>query len=47
VKADLVARGIDPRRLESKGEGPDVPLTTNDNAAGRQKNRRIEFRVLQ
>jgi OOP family OmpA-OmpF porin len=47
VKADLVARGIDASRIEPRGEGPDVPLTTNDSAAGRQKNRRIEFRVLQ
>jgi outer membrane protein OmpA-like peptidoglycan-associated protein len=47
VKAHFVARGIDPSRISSKGEGPDVPLTTNDNQAGRQKNRRIEFRVIQ
>ena len=36
-----------PARLESKGAGPDVPLTTNDSAAGRQENRRIELRVIQ
>jgi outer membrane protein OmpA-like peptidoglycan-associated protein len=47
VKANLVAHGIDASRIESKGEGPDVPITTNSNPAGRQKNRRIEFRVLQ
>ncbi len=47
VKEHLVAKGIEPRRIESKGEGPDVPITTNDTLAGRQKNRRIEFRVLQ
>jgi outer membrane protein OmpA-like peptidoglycan-associated protein len=47
VKASLVAHGIDASRIESKGEGPDVPITTNSNPAGRQKNRRIEFRILQ
>jgi outer membrane protein OmpA-like peptidoglycan-associated protein len=47
VKEHLVGKGIDPSRIQSKGEGPDVPLTTNDTQAGRQKNRRIEFRVLQ
>jgi outer membrane protein OmpA-like peptidoglycan-associated protein len=47
VKAHLIARGVAPNRIESKGEGPDVPLTTNDSQAGRQKNRRIEFRVLE
>jgi OOP family OmpA-OmpF porin len=47
VKAHLIAKGVDPMRIESKGEGPDVPLTTNDSQAGRQKNRRIEFRVLE
>ncbi|HTV22568.1 MAG TPA: OmpA family protein [Polyangiaceae bacterium] len=47
VKESLVSRGIDPNRIQTKGAGPDVPVTTNDSAAGRQKNRRIEFRVLE
>lgn len=47
VKEHLVARGIAPNRIQSKGAGPDVPLTTNDTQAGRQKNRRIEFRVIE
>jgi OOP family OmpA-OmpF porin len=47
VKQRLIEKGIDPSRIEAKGEGPDAPLTSNDTAAGRQKNRRIEFRVLQ
>jgi outer membrane protein OmpA-like peptidoglycan-associated protein len=47
VKASLVAHGIDAGRIEARGEGPDVPVTTNSTPAGRQKNRRIEFRVLQ
>jgi outer membrane protein OmpA-like peptidoglycan-associated protein len=47
VKQHLVAQGIEQSRILSKGEGPDVPLATNDTAEGRQKNRRIEFRVIQ
>jgi outer membrane protein OmpA-like peptidoglycan-associated protein len=47
VRENLIKRGIDANRIRAKGEGPDLPLTTNDTAAGRQKNRRIEFRVIQ
>jgi outer membrane protein OmpA-like peptidoglycan-associated protein len=47
VKEYLIGRGIQPSRIQSKGAGPDVPLTTNDTLAGRQKNRRIEFRVIE
>jgi outer membrane protein OmpA-like peptidoglycan-associated protein len=47
VRASLIARGIASDRIRTKGEGPDVPLTTNDTAAGRQKNRRIEFRIIE
>lgn len=47
VREHLVAKGIEPSRILSKGAGPDVPITTNDTPAGRQKNRRIEFRVVE
>lgn len=46
VKAHLIAKGIDASRVQTVGAGPDTPLTTNDTPAGRQKNRRIEFRVI-
>jgi OOP family OmpA-OmpF porin len=46
VKSYLVAKGVDPSRIQTTGAGPDTPLTTNDTAAGRQKNRRIEFRAI-
>jgi outer membrane protein OmpA-like peptidoglycan-associated protein len=46
VKQRLVAKGIDASRIQSNGAGPDVPITTNDTAAGRQQNRRIEFRIV-
>lgn len=42
----LVAHGVDERRLESYGAGPDEPLDTNKTAAGRAKNRRVEFKIL-
>jgi outer membrane protein OmpA-like peptidoglycan-associated protein len=46
VKAYLVARGVDPARLEAVGYGPDRPTATNATAAGREANRRVEFSVL-
>ncbi|MGC3944205.1 MAG: OmpA family protein [Chryseolinea sp.] len=42
----LVQHGIDSKRLEPKGYGPDRPVASNDTEVGRQKNRRIEFRIL-
>ena len=46
VKEYLVAHGIDPARLESRGAGPDEPIDTNKTAEGRARNRRIEFTIL-
>jgi outer membrane protein OmpA-like peptidoglycan-associated protein len=46
VKAWLVARGIDAARLETRGAGPDEPIADNRTAAGRAKNRRVEFRIV-
>src|SRR5690606_9747013 len=49
----LVQRGIAPDRLIAKGYGEDVPIARNtdpdgtDNPAGRQKNRRTEFKILE
>jgi outer membrane protein OmpA-like peptidoglycan-associated protein len=42
----LVAKGINPSRLEYKGYGKDQPIATNDTEAGRQENRRTEFKIL-
>jgi outer membrane protein OmpA-like peptidoglycan-associated protein len=42
----LVAKGINPSRLEYKGYGKDQPIATNDTDAGRQENRRTEFKIL-
>jgi hypothetical protein len=42
----LVSRGISPDRLEAKGYGPTRPVSTNKTNAGRAKNRRVEFHIL-
>jgi outer membrane protein OmpA-like peptidoglycan-associated protein len=39
----LISRGINASRLDYEGRGPDQPITSNKTAAGRAKNRRIEF----
>ncbi|HVY46569.1 MAG TPA: OmpA family protein, partial [Minicystis sp.] len=46
VVAYLVKKGIDKKRLEPKGYGPDQPIADNKTAEGKQKNRRVEFRIL-
>lgn len=43
VKAVFVREGIEAGRLEAKGFGPDKPLASNKDEAGREKNRRVEF----
>jgi OOP family OmpA-OmpF porin len=46
VKAWFVAKGVDPSRIETRGAGPDEPIADNKGPTGRQKNRRIEFKLL-
>ncbi len=46
VKAALVGRGVAEDRLLSEGFGPNQPVDSNDNAAGRANNRRIEFKIV-
>jgi outer membrane protein OmpA-like peptidoglycan-associated protein len=47
VKAWFVGNGVDPKRIETRGAGPDQPIADNKGPDGRQKNRRIEFKLLQ
>lgn len=46
VKDFLVKQGVAETQLTTKGAGPDLPLADNATAAGRQKNRRIEFSIV-
>jgi outer membrane protein OmpA-like peptidoglycan-associated protein len=46
VRDQLVARGIAPERITTKGYGPKYPAVDNDSSAGRQQNRRVEVLVL-
>ncbi len=47
VRQHLVGLGVDMSRMEAKGFGPDQPIETNKTAAGREKNRRVEFFITQ
>ncbi len=43
VYNDLIARGIDAKRLSFEGKGSEESITSNDSEEGRAKNRRVEF----
>jgi len=43
IKNYLVSQGANPSRIEATGYGETQPIATNKTAAGRQKNRRVEF----
>ncbi len=47
VKNWFVKHGISDSRLEARGYGPQKPIAPNDTDAGRAKNRRVEFHVIQ
>lgn len=47
VKNYLVAKGIDAARLSARGYGSTQPLAPNTTEAGRARNRRIEFKIVQ
>ena len=42
----LIDQGIKADRLTYKGFGESQPIASNDNANGRQKNRRVAFKVI-
>lgn len=45
VKQWLVNRGISDTLIATTGRGEAAPIASNDNAEGRQKNRRVEIRI--
>jgi outer membrane protein OmpA-like peptidoglycan-associated protein len=47
VKAYLVGKRIGSDRMQAKGYGPDRPIESNKTAAGRERNRRVEFMITQ
>lgn len=47
VKQWLVDKGVPPERIRTRGAGSDEPIADNKTAAGKVKNRRIEFKVVQ
>ena len=46
VKAYLVGKGIDTKRVYTEGKGKKQPVATNKTAAGRAQNRRVEIEVV-
>ncbi|MBO9155255.1 OmpA family protein [Chitinophaga sp. GCM10012297] len=46
VKSYLTGKGVNPSRIEATGYGELQPIATNKTAAGRQKNRRVEFTIF-
>jgi OmpA-OmpF porin, OOP family len=47
VRDFLIEEGVDAKKLDSKGFGPDKPVQSNRTKQGRAKNRRVEFRLEQ
>lgn len=46
VMQALIARGVPAERLSASGYGETRPVRSNDDAAGREANRRVEFHIV-
>lgn len=42
----LAAKGVKKNRMIAKGFGPDKPIAGNEDEAGREQNRRVEFNIV-
>ena len=47
VRMYLLNKGISSSRLSARGFGPDEPVASNETAAGRAQNRRVELVILE
>ncbi|MBF0335333.1 MAG: OmpA family protein, partial [Alphaproteobacteria bacterium] len=47
VRGFLIAQGVAPQRLAARGFGENYPRASNDTAAGRQANRRVEVQLAE
>lgn len=47
VRKAMEKRGIAAERMTAKGYGPDVPIADNGTDEGRQKNRRVQFKITE
>ncbi|HVE85124.1 MAG TPA: OmpA family protein [Myxococcales bacterium] len=47
VRKALISRGVPPGRLSARGRGETQPIAPNKTAAGRAKNRRVEFVLIE
>jgi OOP family OmpA-OmpF porin len=47
VRIHLAGLGIDGQRMDAQGFGSEQPIETNKTASGREKNRRVEFVIIQ
>ena len=43
---ELVSLGVDRSRMNARGYGEEAPVADNATAEGRQRNRRVEIRVI-
>jgi OOP family OmpA-OmpF porin len=46
VRAYLISKGIEGKRLEAKGFGESKPIASNDTPEGREQNRRVEIHIV-
>jgi OmpA-OmpF porin, OOP family len=47
VEDILLLQGVDPTRIVARGYGEEYPVASNDSAAGRQQNRRVEVVIAE
>ena len=47
IKKYLIKKGVAPNQIVLKWYGPTKPIAPNDTEAGRQKNRRVEFLIIE